>query len=110
MIHPLIKKREIQVPNFYYVQVRLAGCVCEKSRIRLFTTNVCRCILCHISLFSRLNIIKKTGGIIHIIAHCQKCEWKDESYITAEKEAERHVKETGHNVVVETGHYWEYKK
>ena len=45
-------------------------------------------------------MIKKR--LISALARCQDCDWEDEDYNTAQKEARRHAMQTGHMVVIET--------
>jgi len=45
-------------------------------------------------------------GKLHCIAHCKDCDWKDEHYMEAAAEANKHTKETGHVVSVENGNHY----
>lgn len=42
-------------------------------------------------------------GQVHAMAFCTKCEWNDDDYTTAVRNANKHAKETGHPVRVEKG-------
>ena len=41
--------------------------------------------------------------LVHAIAHCQDCDWKEEDFNEAQKEGRKHHLKTGHEVVIETG-------
>lgn len=45
----------------------------------------------------------KRQGIIHRIAHCQDCDWREEDRNTAMREARKHANKTGHKIDIETG-------
>ena len=40
---------------------------------------------------------------VHYIAHCRDCDWTNEDYRRAGKEAGKHHKETGHKIDLEIG-------
>lgn len=42
--------------------------------------------------------------LIHAIAECLDCDWREEDYLTAQKEARKHAIRTGHTVNIETGY------
>ncbi len=42
-------------------------------------------------------------GKYHAVARCQDCNWSQEDYLVAEKEAINHSIETGHSIDLETG-------
>lgn len=46
--------------------------------------------------------------LIHGIAHCQDCDWKEEKFTKASSEARKHHKQTGHTVDVELGFWKKY--
>ena len=39
-------------------------------------------------------------GLLHCIAECRECAWREEYYLKAARAASRHVRETGHTVSV----------
>ena len=47
-------------------------------------------------------------NLIHAIAKCQECNWEEEDYLTAQKEARKHAKKTGHEVILEEGYFKVY--
>ena len=47
--------------------------------------------------------------LVHAVAYCRGCDWRDESYQTSQRAAARHHKKTGHEVHIETGYSGEYK-
>jgi len=47
---------------------------------------------------------EKRPWLVHAIAHCSDCLWKNEDYHTARRSAYAHARQTGHEVVVETGY------
>lgn len=51
-------------------------------------------------------MIKKL--LTHAIATCHDCDWSEEDYNTAQKEARKHAIRTGHTVNVETGYNQTY--
>lgn len=55
----------------------------------------------------RFNIHKTPPALIHCIAECADCEWRNESYRHAQKLARNHVKKTGHTVKVDQGFVYE---
>jgi len=46
--------------------------------------------------------------LIGAVAYCNDCDWEEEDYKTAQKEARKHALRTGHTVGVETTYYQEY--
>ena len=48
-------------------------------------------------------ILKRDGGIIHLIASCEDCPWKNEDYISGQERAREHELKKQHNVNVEIG-------
>lgn len=47
--------------------------------------------------------------VIHAIAECGECNFKDENYLTAQKNGYKHYKNTGHDLVVEIGYTINYR-
>jgi hypothetical protein len=45
-------------------------------------------------------IERTSRGLVHCIAQCRGCRWSADSYLTAAREATRHVRQTGHTVSV----------
>ncbi len=46
---------------------------------------------------------KRVGKfLIGAMAHCQDCDWEEEGYMIAQKEARKHAVKTGHTVHIET--------
>lgn len=45
----------------------------------------------------------KRQGMIHRIAHCNNCDWKEENMNTAMKKAKEHAEKTNHRISIETG-------
>lgn len=43
-------------------------------------------------------------NMVHLIAICKDCEWRNEDYIGGTEKVREHVAKTGHTVDVETGH------
>lgn len=54
--------------------------------------------------------IKKDKWLVHGIMYCQKCDWKEEDYLTALKKARKHVEKTGHKVTGDLGYAVELKR
>lgn len=53
---------------------------------------------------NNIDMVKyKRQGIIHIIAHCQNCDWQEEDFKKAMSKARKHATETGHKINIETG-------
>lgn len=46
---------------------------------------------------------KTKKGLIHCIAVCKDCSWREEAYTKAARAAASHVKKTGHVVGVDQG-------
>jgi hypothetical protein len=55
-------------------------------------------------------LTKTKRALIHVVCMCNDCNWRNESMIIGETEARKHARKTGHNVVVELGHYYELNK
>lgn len=53
--------------------------------------------------------VYQRGGLIHAIAECTECVWRDEDYKTAQAKARRHARTTGHRVRADLGYVVEYK-
>ena len=51
---------------------------------------------------------EKRPWLVHAIAHCSDCLWENEDYHTARRSAYVHARQTGHEVVVETGYVQYY--
>lgn len=56
-----------------------------------------------------MKVIRKNWGIVHRIADCTECDWREEGYKDAHKLIIKHVKETGHTAHIENGNMVEYK-
>lgn len=50
--------------------------------------------------------MRTKASIIHTIAHCRNCDWKDEDFIFAARNAVYHSKSTGHIIDVEQGKHY----
>lgn len=49
-------------------------------------------------------VVKKDAGVVHVTAYCSMaCPWRSENYRTAVQAARRHVRTTGHEVLVDVG-------
>jgi len=46
--------------------------------------------------------------LIGALASCDDCDWEEEDYRTAQKDARKHALKTGHTVGVETTYYQVY--
>lgn len=47
--------------------------------------------------------------LIHSIATCNECTWIVDDYISALVSAKKHVKDTGHEVLIERAYSWYIK-
>lgn len=47
-------------------------------------------------------------GIVHRMATCMECEWRDEDFRSSPLFARQHCEKTGHRVRVETGTVTDY--
>jgi len=56
-----------------------------------------------------VKVIRTRSAIVHRIADCDNCNWRDEGYKTASRYARRHSEKTGHTTNVENGNYYRYK-
>ena len=52
--------------------------------------------------------MKKTIGVVHVIAECKECEWRTESYKNGQAIAAKHAKKYEHVVIVDVGLVVEY--
>ena len=52
--------------------------------------------------------IKKSLWVIHLIAHCKDCDWKNENYKNGQALAAIHAKKNRHLVHYEIGFVGEY--
>ena len=52
--------------------------------------------------------MKKTIGVVHIIAECKDCDWRTESHKNGQAIAAKHAKKYKHLVTVEIGIVVEY--
>jgi len=52
--------------------------------------------------------MNKKGGVIHVIAECQDCDWKTDSYKNGQAIAAKHAKTKRHKVLVDVGLVFEY--
>lgn len=57
-----------------------------------------------------MKIIRTRSYIIHRIASCYNCNWRDEGHVHASRRARRHSEQTGHTTVVENGNFYEFKR
>jgi endogenous inhibitor of DNA gyrase (YacG/DUF329 family) len=48
--------------------------------------------------------IKAKKDLVHAVAYCSDCNFKEEYFLNAQKAAKNHYKKTGHEVLVETGY------
>lgn len=48
-------------------------------------------------------MVRTKPKIVHVIATCQECSWKNEDFKTAQRQARLHSYKTGHSVHVEVG-------
>lgn len=51
-----------------------------------------------------MKMLRGPKVLVHCIAHCNECEWIDESQHYASRFAMRHAKNTGHSVAIEFGY------
>jgi len=58
----------------------------------------------------KIKIKRTSKRLIHVIAHCQDCNWQEEDYISAAREATKHCRKTGHTISVEQGNYYQVLK
>lgn len=42
--------------------------------------------------------------IYHCTAKCNECAWKDENYLSAQSNANKHSEETGHEILMDLGY------
>ena len=49
------------------------------------------------------HVRRSSRGLIHAIAQCRDCDWSEDYYLKAAREATKHVRETGHTVSVDQG-------
>lgn len=47
--------------------------------------------------------LKTPRRVVHCIAQCRNCEWSDDAFKTAARNASRHAHENRHQVLVEHG-------
>lgn len=45
-------------------------------------------------------------GTIHCVAQCTVCDWKCGDYRFAQRDAQKHCRNTGHDVIVDVGHVY----
>lgn len=45
-------------------------------------------------------------GLVHCVAQCKDCDWKEESYRIAARYAANHARKTGHTVNVDQGYVY----
>ena len=57
----------------------------------------------------RFVVSKKGGKVVHAIAECLDCDWRNEGYRNAQATAVIHAKTFGHTVHCEIGINFEYK-
>lgn len=55
-----------------------------------------------------MKVIRTQTSIIHRVADCTICSWRDEDRFHASKRARRHTEQTGHITVVENGNFYEF--
>jgi len=58
----------------------------------------------------RVRVSEKRPWLVHAVAYCQECEWRNESYREARERAYSHAKRTGHYIVVETSYVQHYNE
>ena len=56
----------------------------------------------------RLHPIVGHKGLIHGIAECTVCGWREENYLVVQKRAPAHARTTGHRVMADLGYVVEY--
>ncbi len=49
------------------------------------------------------NFYRTSRSLIHCVATCRECQWRNDDYLKASRAATRHVSETGHAVNVDQG-------
>jgi hypothetical protein len=54
------------------------------------------------------HLIVRRKGLIHGIAHCTQCDWREQDYLTVQRKAAKHARSTGHKVTSELGYVVEY--
>ena len=52
--------------------------------------------------------MKKKGGVIHVVAECEDCDWRTEEYKNGQAIAANHAKRWKHKVRVDVGLVFEY--
>jgi len=52
--------------------------------------------------------MKKTIGVVHVVAECKDCNWRTESYKNGQAIAAKHAKKYKHVVIVDVGLMVEY--
>ena len=52
--------------------------------------------------------MNKKGGVIHVVAECEDCDWRTEEYKNGQAIAAKHAKSKNHKVRVEVGLVFEY--
>lgn len=57
----------------------------------------------------RRAITKTKKGLVHCIAICSECDWREDGYRKAARAATNHVKKTGHLVNVDQGFVYQVK-
>ncbi len=57
----------------------------------------------------RLKVVRTSSAIIHRVADCANCNWRDEDHHHASVRARRHTAKTGHTTTVENGNFYEFK-
>ena len=65
------------------------------------------------SLYIGVNKMKKKRVekyLIGALASCHDCDWEEEDYRTAQKDAREHARKTGHTVNVETTYTQTYNQ
>lgn len=56
-----------------------------------------------------LKVVRTGNSIVHRIADCDNCSWRDEDHKLASKRARRHSEKTGHTTTVESGNFYQFK-
>ena len=52
--------------------------------------------------------MKKTIGVVHVIAECKDCNWQTENYKNGQAIAAKHARKYEHVVIVDVGLIVEY--
>lgn len=52
--------------------------------------------------------MNKKGGVIHVVAECEDCNWRTEEYKNGQAIAAIHAKSKKHKVRVDVGLVFEY--